>query len=416
MAKKETKHIATLSLGVMAAGFAATIPLQDAAWGRLLQSGFEAGLVGGLADWFAVTALFRHPLNIPIPHTRLLPKNRDKLTDALVSALETHLLNKTSIEDKIRQLQLTSRLLDTAETELQKDSVKAGIRSFLKHTVDSISADACAGWLQKELAALIRSVELSGTVDWMARELVNRRVEESVLDFAADKAAQWVLREQVRLSLGRMAIQAIERLELSGMMAFAVNAFVGFMNEEKLGGILQNLILSTLNDLRTPGHPGRTHMLDAIRTELAALGSNPNVNSHLEQWREKLIESFITEEKLARVLNVIKELLMEWIEQPEFADTIIVPFLSGLIEKARNNPERLQAADQWLVAKIMGFMERNYSKIGDLARENISKLDDEALIELIEDKAGKDLQWIRVNGAICGFLIGLVLYGVKALF
>ncbi len=76
----QTKYIAGISLGVMGVGFAASIPFQGTIAGEIIQGGFEAGLVGGLADWFAVTALFRHPMGIPIPHTALLPKNRKRVT------------------------------------------------------------------------------------------------------------------------------------------------------------------------------------------------------------------------------------------------------------------------------------------------------------------------------------------------
>ncbi|MEH7108744.1 DUF445 family protein, partial [Bacillus sp. JJ1764] len=83
--KKNTQHLATISLIVMAAGFLITIPLEPSIWRTILQGGFEAGLVGGLADWFAVTALFRHPLGLPIPHTALLPKNREKIIAKIIS-------------------------------------------------------------------------------------------------------------------------------------------------------------------------------------------------------------------------------------------------------------------------------------------------------------------------------------------
>ena len=81
---KESKKIARYSLIIMGVGFIATIPFQGSFWIDLLQGGFEAGLVGGLADWFAVTALFRHPLGLRIPHTALLPNNRKRMTNALV--------------------------------------------------------------------------------------------------------------------------------------------------------------------------------------------------------------------------------------------------------------------------------------------------------------------------------------------
>src|SRR5690242_532014 len=102
--KKEVKYIATVSLGVMGAGFLATLPASSTLWGGLLQGGFEAGVVGGLADWFAVSALFRHPLGMPIPHTALLPNNREKMTKALVSMVENELLSKETIRARLRQI------------------------------------------------------------------------------------------------------------------------------------------------------------------------------------------------------------------------------------------------------------------------------------------------------------------------
>ncbi len=108
--KQKTHRLATISLAVMGIGFIATIPLQKSFWGALLQGGFEAGLVGGLADWFAVTALFRHPLGVPIPHTALLPKNRNKITAAIISMLENDWLTKESIRQKIDDIPLMEKL------------------------------------------------------------------------------------------------------------------------------------------------------------------------------------------------------------------------------------------------------------------------------------------------------------------
>src|SRR4051794_35874729 len=99
--KNKSQHLATISLAVMGTGFLATIPIQHSFWGMILQAGFEAGLVGGLADWFAVTALFRHPLGIPIPHTALLPKNRKRIIAGIISMLENDWLTKESIRKKI---------------------------------------------------------------------------------------------------------------------------------------------------------------------------------------------------------------------------------------------------------------------------------------------------------------------------
>ncbi|OOP62980.1 hypothetical protein BWZ43_25545, partial [Heyndrickxia oleronia] len=105
---KNSKYLARTSLAVMGIGFIATLPFEHSnPFLGLLQGGFEAGIVGGLADWFAVTALFRHPLGIPIPHTSLLSKNRKRITKALVSTIENDWLSKESIVNKLKNIQLT---------------------------------------------------------------------------------------------------------------------------------------------------------------------------------------------------------------------------------------------------------------------------------------------------------------------
>ena len=115
---KSSRKIARYSLIIMGVGFIATAPFQGSFWVELLHGGFEAGLVGGLADWFAVTALFRHPLGIPIPHTALLPNNRKRMTNGLVSMLKNDWLSKESIQEKIKQIPLTEKLIAILEKQI----------------------------------------------------------------------------------------------------------------------------------------------------------------------------------------------------------------------------------------------------------------------------------------------------------
>ena len=119
----QTKYIAGISLGVMGVGFRLN-PFQGRSW-RDYSRGFEAGLVGGLADWFAVTALFRHPMGIPIPHTALLPKT-ERVTKGLINTLENEWLTKESITNKVKEMQL-AQMVQIAEREMQSDAVKKGL-------------------------------------------------------------------------------------------------------------------------------------------------------------------------------------------------------------------------------------------------------------------------------------------------
>ena len=103
---------------------------------------------------------------------------------------------------------------------------------------------------------------------------------------------------------------------------------------------------------------------------------------------------------------------MQFVEDPEFAENHAIPMIDQLLE---NLTEKSSDLDQWIQQQIILLVEENHSVIGDLVKENLNKLDNKTLVDLIENNIGKDLQWIRVNGAFCGFAIGLVLTGIQLL-
>ncbi|WP_246772666.1 DUF445 family protein [Paenibacillus polymyxa] len=102
-------------------------------------------------------------------------------------------------------------------------------------------------------------------------------------------------------------------------------------------------------------------------------------------------------------------------EDASYVTTYIVPLLDQMLSDLWRNTELLDKINLWIVAGITGVVEANHSQIGNLVRENVNKMDDASLIALMEDKLGQDLQWIRINGALTGFLIGIVLTGVRML-
>lgn len=110
--KMKTNQRALILLVIMFIGFIITLFPQNTPIITILQSGFEAGVVGGFSDWFAVVALFRYPLGIPIPHTALLPRNRKRITEGLVSIVENNLLNKSSIINKVHELEVVKKILN----------------------------------------------------------------------------------------------------------------------------------------------------------------------------------------------------------------------------------------------------------------------------------------------------------------
>jgi uncharacterized membrane-anchored protein YjiN (DUF445 family) len=410
--EKKTKSIAGISLGVMAAGFGASFLFPEGTARDWLQDAFEAGLVGGLADWFAVTALFRHPLGIPIPHTALLPKNREKVTHALVSAIENELLSKESIKEKLREVQFARLLLGLLEQE-EREQLGAWAAVMLEQVVRSFPMDAVLPFVEKHAKELLQSLVLAPMLPKLAQEITEKQYDAAAFDALLDKAEDWISRAETRDMLGQMAMGAFSRLEIGGFMQFAVNAFLGYMNEDKLGGIIQNFVRTYLFELRMPNHPRRSQALGFIRGELERLSRSDKLIAMLEQWKREKLEQWDMGETLSRLFTDLQQKLIAYMQEPRFAHAVLLPLLNRTLERLSRNEELLDRADDWIRGQITRLVEANHAKIGQLVYENVRKLDDAELIAMMEDKVGKDLQWIRVNGAVCGWLIGLALGVVK---
>lgn len=411
--QKKSKHLASVSLAVMGTGFLATIPFQGSFAGGLLQGGFEAGLVGGLADWFAVTALFRHPLGLPIPHTALLPKNRQRVTKALVSTIENDWLSKESIQDKLKQIQFTAKMLPILEKELHSEAVKKGIVSLAEHMIHHIDVKKLTPFIEKQIKSYLSSVRMDIILHSAVDQALARGYEERALDYLLMKAEEWTTNTNRKHQLGTLALQALDNIELDGFLQFALKSFQNLLNEEKLGSILQNLLLSLIRSLREPANANRLALLSYVQTEVRNITANQKLLDDLESLKNQLIQDWKPGDKLTAVLGEVQQKALAFVQDEKFTDTYVIPFITSLLNKLKEDPEKIALVENWIQKQIARLVEENHSKIGNLAEENLNKLDDQSLIEMIENNIGKDLQWIRVNGAVCGFIIGIFLEGIK---
>ncbi|MBB6731777.1 DUF445 domain-containing protein [Cohnella zeiphila] len=413
--RKQAKHTAAVSLGAMAAGFALTFPWVQYGAVSLLHGGFEAGLVGGLADWFAVTALFRRPLGLPIPHTALLPRNRDKVVRSLVSVMENEFLTKESIKQKIEPYLAQDRLLNFAEKHLG-DAARA-IVALGGYALRHAPLERLANLAASELAKRLRELDSAGLLRFVSEEVVSRGYDERALVYLLGKAEELAGRDEVRRQLGAMAANALGNVQAKGFMGFAVNAFAGFMSEDKLGEMLQGAVLSALRDMRLyEDHPLRRSLAGELRKAVAGLPENEAVLRGLDEAKSSLPERVGLEAYLLRWLEDLKSRAESRIREPGFENDVLKPLLEDALRRLRERPETLEPALEWGKERLFRVIDDNHSRIGVLVRENLDKLDNEMLIEMIEQRVGGDLQWIRVNGALCGFLIGLALEGINMAF
>jgi uncharacterized membrane-anchored protein YjiN (DUF445 family) len=413
---KSTKHLATISLTVMAVGFIGTMPFQDSLWGIILQGGFEAGLVGGLADWFAVTALFRHPMGIPIPHTALLPKNRSKITQKIISMLENDWLTKESIKEKISTVKFTQVLLPIVEKEINTEGVKKTCIRLVQSAIEYINLNQLAALIEKELKNLIQKIDLRSILPNLIDQISERGYDARALDYILDQIDHWANQESTKNRLGRMAVDSIENIKADGFMQFALKSFSNLVNEEKLGNIIQSLIQKGVDSFRDPSNQNRLTLLWNIQTKLQSLKTDEKFIGELEGWISEAVAKWQPEQKILEFLTNMKHKALDFVQAPDFFDNYVLPFLTNTLDRLKRDTDKINQIENWLQMQAYNLVEKNHSKIGKLVEENLEKLDDKTLIDMLETNVGKDLQWIRVNGAICGFLIGLVLVSIRIFF
>ncbi|MEC2056657.1 DUF445 domain-containing protein [Peribacillus psychrosaccharolyticus] len=409
--EKSSKKIARYSLFIMIVGFLATLPFQDSVWAELIRGGFEAGLVGGLADWFAVTALFRHPLGIPIPHTALLPANRKRMTNALVTMLKTNWLSKESIQEKIKQIPFTEKLIHITKRELAKEAVQKAIVELIKKMITNLPIEKAVPLLKKHLLSVISDIEIKHILHTASQQLLKEKFDEKALNYVLNKADTWLRNKDTPHQLGSVSMNVLRKVEADGILQFALKSIQNLLTADKLGDILRNILLNVVTNLKPENDANRKALLLYIRNELLNIEDNAEIIEGIAKWRNKLLDTWNPDQMIHSSLQGLQQSAVSMIEQDSFRDNLLSILTQFLNKLAENGP----ALDGWIKNQIGILVDNNHEQIGLLVQENLDKLDNETLIYMMENSIGKDLQWIRVNGAVCGFFIGIVLTGFQAL-
>ncbi|MEA2624442.1 MAG: hypothetical protein QOD06_487 [Candidatus Binatota bacterium] len=404
--------------GSVACQAALAIGVGEAApWLRLVAHGFEAAVVGALADWFAVTALFRHPLGLPIPHTAIIPARRRKITESIVSMIEDEWLSPEVIGTRLQRLTPSALVVDWLGEPTHVTRLGAPLRDLLRALARMLGEPDVAEFLDHTIHRQLAEVPIDrSTGEWLARAVAN-------------PSAGGVF-ESLALSLGNLADRPRTAVELQWWLERSARKLrqsgkrvVPFFLRRKIvqEKIVEAACAYASAELRSaaadPEHPLRRAVFSAVGRfgERLARGE-PEALAQIERLRAAVVESLESGPIVREALGRLREQIEHELEDPasrlsELVDrklhTSIVEFLG--------DPERRDAFDEWVIARARELLERHHHEIGRTVRENLDALDTSALVQQIEDRVGSDLQFIRLNGAVVGGLIGLLIAGLHLL-
>ncbi|MDX9760351.1 MAG: DUF445 domain-containing protein [Bacteroidota bacterium] len=414
---KSSRILAPASLVAASVLFVATLPWHATFLGGLLHAFAEASMIGGLADWFAVVALFRHPLGLPIPHTAIIPRHRAKLTGGIIDMVQNRWLTKEVILERIEGWNISTLLLSTLDRVETRERILHFLRGALREGLRDIDDTRLSDRLAQLLA---RSLHTGDIIRWM--KLLGERGmahgwQRTVFTHAVGQASEWLGTPSVRAVIVRHLRDVAEEYasnpvrRLGKWMAESINA----LNYDDLAeAIVRTMSEEFARMQQDDAHPARGDFDRWLGAMIEGLETREDVRASVEQWRVHLVEGGRAAELLAPPVNRLRAWLLADLDRD---DSVLLQQLRGAMEKAlarfAADAEAQRGLDQWSKEKIASLVDRYHGEIGAMVSRNLDRLDDDQLVRQIEEKAGDDLQFIRVNGAIVGGLVGAGIFLVK---
>jgi uncharacterized membrane-anchored protein YjiN (DUF445 family) len=391
------------------------------AW-HIVTAGFEAATIGGFADWFAVSALFHE---IPIPfvrkHTNIIAKNREKLTEGIVDLVTNKWLSPEIITEKLQQVDLAKTILDFLQQPKNQQNALRIIQDIAMKFVNELDNPAFAKALQKIIKEQIATIDLNTPLgNWMENAIKNgdhHKIWELIIEETAHSIAN---PETKNLLLEKLSVVAEEY----GHKGFLKKATLFLA--KKSGGIDLDIISEELLEKATeilkeaktdPSHPIRLKF-DTWILEFAQqlTAGDEKATQLIDNLKETAMHHIASENVIEKLLQNSKQTLASQLQNEE--SSLVQFFISNakkLIDDLQEDAAAQQKMNNWMRTTISEMLVKFHSEIGNMVRESMMKLNNKELVAQIEDKVGNDLQYIRLNGAVVGGLVGIILALLKLL-
>jgi uncharacterized membrane-anchored protein YjiN (DUF445 family) len=398
---RSMKRRATSILGVALLVFiAASIYEPLYPWLGYVRAMAEASLVGGLADWFAVTALFRHPLGIPIPHTAIVATRKERIGQILGNFVQNHFLSREVIASNLRRVHPAERASQWLADRKHARQISRQFASGLVKTLDGLPPNELQDLLSQVVRNRVRTIRVAPALGkTLALALADNRQEE-LLNATVKLAAEAVRnnRELIR-----------ERVKQE--TPWWVPPVLDDKIYQKIIVAVERLLQDMVMD---PAHPLRKAFAKAINDFIERLQHSPEVIERAEALKEEWLMGAQTDELARKLWDGVRQAIERYAiktdggEGPSPLDSGLAEFGIALL----SNPTLLADIDDLLIDVTAGVVERYRHEIGDLIAQTVASWDAEATSRRFELAVGRDLQFVRINGTLVGGLVGLLIYTI----
>jgi uncharacterized membrane-anchored protein YjiN (DUF445 family) len=366
-------------------------------WLGIVRATAEASMVGGLADWFAVTALFRHPLGIPIPHTAIIPARKDRVGVTLGAFVQRNFLNRDVIAAKLRSIHASARIAQWLIEPENGRRIARQIARGLAAGSTVVRDEDVQHLLQRTVSDRVRAVRVAPLLGKLLGILTEGNRHQSLLDEGIRIAAKAVAGNR---DLIKEKVERESPWWIPGVV------------DDKIANRITAGLERTLADIHAdPDHPLRQRFDQALHRFVEELQSSPAVIARAEGIKEEVLNAEVVRTFTASLWTDTKTALAQYAETGEsFDPTTIQRGLQAFGEAILADPALMEKIDGWLTDAAVALVDRYENEIAELISSTVKRWDPEATSRRIELAIGRDLQFIRINGTLVGGLAGLTLY------
>jgi uncharacterized membrane-anchored protein YjiN (DUF445 family) len=371
-------------------------------WLGYIRATAEASMVGGIADWFAITALFRHPLGIPIPHTAIIASRKDRIGRSLGNFVQNNFLSPDVLAAKLRAAQISQRAAEWLSIPENGRKAAQQIASVLKSAGNVVRDEDVHALLDRTVVEPLRQIAIAPvlakglallTVDDRHQQLLDR-VIQGLLRLVAEN--EELIREKIREEspwwLPRLVDDRI--------------------HQKVLGGIERTLIEVG----EDADHPLRRQFDELLAEWMVQLQESPEVMARAEAIKEQVLDPETSGRLAASLWGELKQILGRQSVSDDAAPSPVARSLSALASAALEDEALLEKIDGWIINAVLRVVEQHRGEVGQLIAQTVSSWDPEETSRRIELLVGRDLQFIRINGTLVGGLVGLMIYTATRFF
>ncbi|WP_426424548.1 DUF445 domain-containing protein [Bradyrhizobium genosp. A] len=365
----------------------------------------EAATIGGLADWYAVVALFKRPLGLPIPHTAIIQSNQARIADKLGEFIQVHFLEPGPVEAKLNEIDFGSFVADWLRDRKRSDDLARFALRLLPEAVSATESSGLMTFIIRRMSSQLQAVDLAplaaGTLRGFVAEGRHQILFDDLLrvmhETLNQKETMAMIREKVRAELPTL-------LRLYRADKFLVNKIVSSAT-------------AFFNEVRSdPRHPFRGEFDRMVLSFVDRLGTDQAYIDRIDGLKRDLL----ARPELADLARTVWANTRSFIERSASGETqVLQHHLAGMFVSAGDalagDAELRGEINKGLVTVLRSFVADQKSGVSTFISDQVKAWDMAQLISLIEINIGRDLQYIRFNGSLIGGLAGLVLYSVEFL-